>query len=77
MIETRGLKCRKLLDDLKERRGYPHLMEETLDFTVWRAGFRRGFGTLVRQTTKWLSLPKYVKYDMKNYSNICPNYFLK
>jgi len=53
------------------------LMEETLDFTVWRAGFRRGFGTLVRQTTKWLSLPKYVKYDMKNYSNICPNYFLK
>jgi hypothetical protein len=27
----RGRRCRKLLDDLKERRGYSHLMEEALD----------------------------------------------
>jgi hypothetical protein len=27
--ETRG-RCRKLLDDLKERRGYPHLKEKAL-----------------------------------------------
>jgi hypothetical protein len=48
----RGRRRRKLLDDLKERRGYPHLKEETLDRTMWRAGFGRGFGPVVRQTTK-------------------------
>jgi len=30
----RGGRRRKLLDDLKERRGYSHLMEEALDRTV-------------------------------------------
>ena len=48
----RGRKCRKLLDDLKERRGYSHLKEEALDRTMWRARFGRGFGPVVRQTTK-------------------------
>jgi hypothetical protein len=43
---------RKLVDDLKERRGYSHLKEETLDRTMWRARFGRGFGPVVRQTTK-------------------------
>ena len=43
---------RKLLDDLKERRGYSHLKEEALDRTVWRARFGRGFGPVVIQTTK-------------------------
>jgi len=33
----RGRKRRKLLDDLKERRGYSHLKEEALDRIVWRA----------------------------------------
>jgi hypothetical protein len=47
---------RKLLDNLKERRGYSHLKEEALDRTMWRAGFGRGFGTVVRQTTKWTVL---------------------
>ena len=48
----RRRKCRKLLDDLKERRGYSHLKEEALDRTTWRARFGRGFGPVVRQTTK-------------------------
>jgi hypothetical protein len=48
----RGIKRRKLLDDLKERRGYSHLKEEALDRTMWRARFGRGFGPVVRQTTK-------------------------
>jgi len=48
----RGRRRRKLLDDLKERRGYSHLKEEALDRTIWRAGFGRGFGPVVRQTTK-------------------------
>jgi len=46
-----GRRRRKLLDDLKERRGYSHLKKEALDRTVWRAGFRRGFGPVVRQAT--------------------------
>jgi hypothetical protein len=47
-----GRRCRKLLDDLEERRGYSHLKEEALECTVWRAGFGRGFGPVVRQTAK-------------------------
>jgi hypothetical protein len=48
----RGRKRRKLLDDLKERRGYSYLKEEALDRTMWRAQFGRDFGPAVRQTTK-------------------------
>ena len=39
-----GRRRRKLLDDLKERRGY------------WKARFGRGFGPVVRQTTKLMKL---------------------
>jgi len=48
----RGRRRGKLLDDLKERRGYCHLKEEALDRAVCRAGFGRGFGPVVRQTAK-------------------------
>ena len=44
----RGRRRRKL----KERKGYSHLKEEALDRTMWRARFGRGFGPVVRQTTK-------------------------
>jgi hypothetical protein len=47
-----GRRRRKLLDDLKEKREYCHLKEEALDRTMWRARFGRGFGPVVRQTTK-------------------------
>ena len=47
-----GRRCRKLLDDLKERREYSHLKEEALDRTMWRARVGRGFGPVVRRTTK-------------------------
>jgi len=47
-----GRRRRKLLDDLKERRGYSHLKEEALDPTMCRARLGRGFGPVVRQTTK-------------------------
>ena len=49
--EVRGRR-RKLLDDLKKRRGYSHLKEEALDRTVWRARFGRSVGPVVRQTAK-------------------------
>jgi hypothetical protein len=48
----RGRRHRKLLDDLKERRGYSHLKEEALNLTTWRALFGRGFRPVERETTK-------------------------
>jgi len=48
----RGRRRTKLLDDFKERRGYSHLKEEALDRTMWTARFGRGFGPVLRQTTK-------------------------
>jgi hypothetical protein len=41
----RGRRRRKLLDDLKERRGYSHLKEEAVDRTMWRVRFGSGFWT--------------------------------
>jgi hypothetical protein len=50
----RGRRSRKLLDDLKESRGYSHLKEEALGGTMWRAGFGSGFGPVVRQPAEWM-----------------------
>jgi hypothetical protein len=44
VTERRERKRRKLLDELKERRGYPYWKEEALDRTMWSARFGRGFG---------------------------------
>ena len=52
MTGIRRRRCWKLLDDLKERKGYSHLKEEALDRIMWRARFGRGFGPVARQTTK-------------------------
>ena len=51
-----GRRRRKLLNCLKERRGYCHLKEEALDRTMWTARFGRGFGPVVRQTTKLMNM---------------------
>jgi hypothetical protein len=52
VTRRRGRRHRKLLDDLKEKKGYSHLKEETLDRTAWRARFGSGFGPVVRQNTE-------------------------
>jgi hypothetical protein len=55
MIEVRGRRERRrkrLLDDVKEKRGYWKLQEEALDRTVWRTRFGSGCGHVVRQTTE-------------------------
>ena len=39
VTERRGRRRRKLLDDLKERRGFSHLKEKALDRTMYRARF--------------------------------------
>jgi hypothetical protein len=50
-----GRRRRKLLDDLKYRRGYSHLKEEALDRTMWRNRFGGGFEPVVRQNTEWMN----------------------
>ena len=52
MTERRERIRRKLLDDLKERRGYSHLKEEALERSMWRARFGRGSGPVVRHNTE-------------------------
>ena len=37
----------KLLDDLKDMRGYCQLKEKAVDRTMWRNRFGRGFGPVV------------------------------
>ena len=53
VTRRQGRRRKKLLDDLKDRRGYCQLKEETLDRTMWRNRFGRGFGLgpVVWQTT--------------------------
>jgi hypothetical protein len=41
---------KQLLDELKETKRYWNLKEESPDCTVWRTGFGRGCGPVVRQT---------------------------
>ena len=47
VTRRRGRRRKKLLDDLKGRRGYCQLKEEALDRTMWRNHFGRGFGPVV------------------------------
>ena len=56
MTRRRGRRCKKLLDDLKDRRGYNHLKVEALDRTMWRNRFGRGVGPVVRLLNEWMIL---------------------
>jgi hypothetical protein len=47
VTRRQGRRCKKLLGDLKDRRGYCELKEEALDRTVWSNRFARGFGPVV------------------------------
>jgi hypothetical protein len=47
VTRRRGRRRKKLLDDLKDMRGYCQLKEEALDRTMWRNRFGRGFGPVV------------------------------
>ena len=44
VTRRQGRRRKKLLDDLKDRRGYCQLKEDALDRTMWRNRFGRGFG---------------------------------
>jgi len=58
VTRRRGRRRKKLLDDLKDRRGYSHFKEEALDRSMWRNHFGGGFGPVVRQNTEWMSQRK-------------------
>ena len=47
VTRRQGRRRKKLLDDLKDRRGYCELKEEALDRSMWRNRFARGFGPVV------------------------------
>jgi hypothetical protein len=51
VTRRQGIRSKKLLDDLKDKRGYCELNEESLDRTIWRNRFARGFGPVVWQIT--------------------------
>ena len=53
VTRRQGRRRKKLLDDLKDTRGYSYLKEEALDRNMWRVRFGRGFEPVVRQTTGW------------------------
>ena len=67
MTGRRGRRRRKLLDDLKERRGYSYLKGEALDHSLWRAGFGRGFGPVARQTDKRMNNIKTMRANSKTF----------
>jgi hypothetical protein len=52
VMVRRGRRCKQVLGDLRKKRGYWKLKEDALDHTLWRTRFRRGYGPVVRQTTK-------------------------
>jgi hypothetical protein len=56
-IEVRGRqgRCKKLLNDHKEKNRFCKLKEEALDHTMWRSRFGRGYGPIVRQTPERLN----------------------
>jgi hypothetical protein len=51
-VRRRQGRRKKLLDDLKDRRGYSHLKEEDLDLTMWRNRFGGVSGPVIRQNTE-------------------------
>ena len=53
VTRRQGRRSKKLLDDLKDRRGHSHLKEEAVDRNMWRDRLGRGFEPVVRQTAGW------------------------
>jgi hypothetical protein len=51
----RGRKCKQLLDDLKEKRGYWKLKQEALNRSIWKNRFGRGYGPAERHTMKGMN----------------------
>jgi alpha-tubulin suppressor-like RCC1 family protein len=50
-----GRRCKQLQYDVKETRGCWKVNEEALGRTVWRTGYGKGYGFVVRQTAEWMN----------------------
>ena len=74
MTGRQGRRRRKLLDDLKERRGYSHLKEDALDRTMWRARFGGGFGPVIRQTAKRINVRCFVVITLHQNISTLPHF---
>ena len=70
VTRRRGRRRKKLLDDLKDRRGYCQFKEEALDHTTWRNRLGRGFGPVVWQITDDDD-PSIVRFLLPIYSSVC------
>jgi hypothetical protein len=55
VTRRQGRRSTQLLGDLTEVRGYWKLKEEARDRALWRTGFGRGYGPVVRQTVEWMT----------------------
>jgi hypothetical protein len=64
-VGRRGKKCKQLLDDLKQMKGYCKLKEEAVDHTLQRTHFGRGYGPVGRQTTESMNWNKRHSYTQK------------
>jgi hypothetical protein len=62
----RGRRRKHLLEVLKEMKWYRNLKEEALDRTLWRTGFGRGCGPVLRQTVEWMNCFTVVRYSFEN-----------
>jgi len=51
--ERQGIRCKQLLNYIKEMTRYWKLKESVLDYSVWRSCFGRCYRHVIRQTTEW------------------------
>ena len=73
VTRRRGRRRKKLLDELKDRRRYCQLKEETLDHTMRRKHFGRSFGLVVWQITDDDDRTKcLLQLSQKNTTVFCP-----
>ena len=55
VTRRRGRRRKKLLDDLREGRGYSHPKEEALNRTMWRNPFGGDIGLVIRQPAECMN----------------------
>ena len=67
-----GRRRKRLLDGLKDRRGYCRLKDVALDRTIWRNRFGRDFGPVVWQITNDDDDDIYMYVDVYVYKYILP-----
>ena len=77
VTRRRGRRHKKLLDGLKDRRGYCQLKEEALDRTMWRNHFGRGFGPVVWQITDDDDDDEYARYFVTDIIWVANKHLLK